>query len=177
MDFLSRRYGSVVEDYLDTYLRTPGVPKDDIARALVARGRARKDAGQRLLLMASRGQCQFSGITSMQPADCVLFSRSPAVWFYNASQTFTKRQPLTLLTKNSSSTGVRTLQSVLPLFRLQRDLYLPLETPFNRPGLSAHPSGNLGPDRELHPPVLPPHVAIRVFLPSRYRSPSHLSHS
>ncbi|KAI0282237.1 hypothetical protein BC826DRAFT_1065780 [Russula brevipes] len=50
------QYGSVVEDYLDIYLRTPGLPKDDIARALVARGRARKDAGQRLLLMASRGQ-------------------------------------------------------------------------------------------------------------------------
>jgi hypothetical protein len=45
----------VVEDYLDVYLRTPDLPKDDIARALVARGRARKGAGQRLLLMASRG--------------------------------------------------------------------------------------------------------------------------
>ena len=50
-----RRYGGVVEDYLDVYLRTPDLPKDDIARALVARGRARKGAGQRLLLMASRG--------------------------------------------------------------------------------------------------------------------------
>ncbi|KAI0246589.1 hypothetical protein BJV78DRAFT_1297892 [Lactifluus subvellereus] len=47
------QYGSVVEAYLDVYLRTPDLPKDDIARALVARGRARKGAGQRLLLMAS----------------------------------------------------------------------------------------------------------------------------
>ncbi|KAI0297045.1 hypothetical protein B0F90DRAFT_1811223 [Multifurca ochricompacta] len=48
------QYGSVVEDYLDVYLRIPDLPKDDIARALVARGRARKGAGHKLLLMASR---------------------------------------------------------------------------------------------------------------------------
>ncbi|KAH9993095.1 hypothetical protein BJV77DRAFT_1000192 [Russula vinacea] len=48
------QYGGVVEDYLDVYLRTPDLPKDDVARALVARGRARKGAGQKLLLMASR---------------------------------------------------------------------------------------------------------------------------
>ena len=57
LSLVSRRYGNVVEDYLDVYLRTPNLPKDDIARALVARGRARRGAGQRLLLMASRGQC------------------------------------------------------------------------------------------------------------------------
>lgn len=57
VEFLvSCRYGNAVEDYLDVYLRTPNLPKDDIARALVARGRARKGAGQKLLLMASRGQ-------------------------------------------------------------------------------------------------------------------------
>jgi hypothetical protein len=55
VELVPRRYGGVAEDYLDVYLRTPDLPKDDIARALVARGRARKGAGQRLLLMASRG--------------------------------------------------------------------------------------------------------------------------
>jgi hypothetical protein len=55
VELVPRRYGGVVEDYLDVYLRTPDLSKDDIARALVARGRARKGAGQRLLLMASRG--------------------------------------------------------------------------------------------------------------------------
>ena len=55
VELVPRRYGGVVEDNLDVYLRTPDLPKDDIARALVARGRARKGAGQRLLLMASRG--------------------------------------------------------------------------------------------------------------------------
>ncbi|KAI9450284.1 hypothetical protein F5148DRAFT_1277868 [Russula earlei] len=48
------QYGSVVEGHLDVYLRTPGLPKDDVAKALVARGRARRGAGQKLLMMASR---------------------------------------------------------------------------------------------------------------------------
>ncbi|KAH9953480.1 hypothetical protein BC827DRAFT_1146062 [Russula dissimulans] len=47
------QYGSVVEDYLDVYLRTPGLPKDDLAKALIARGRARRGAAQKLLMMAS----------------------------------------------------------------------------------------------------------------------------
>jgi hypothetical protein len=54
------RYGHIVDEYLDVYLRTPDLPKDDTARALVARGRARKSAGQQLFLMASRGSwCPF----------------------------------------------------------------------------------------------------------------------
>ena len=46
----------MVEDYLDAHLRTPDLPKDDIARALGARGWAWKGAGRRFLLVASRGQ-------------------------------------------------------------------------------------------------------------------------
>ncbi|KAI0261950.1 hypothetical protein BC834DRAFT_893413 [Gloeopeniophorella convolvens] len=49
----SGHYGSVVEGYLDVYLKTPDLPKDDVARAFIARGKARKGAGQKLLLMAS----------------------------------------------------------------------------------------------------------------------------
>ena len=46
----------MVEVYLDVcYLRTPDLPKDDIARALGARGGEWKGAGQKLLLMVSRG--------------------------------------------------------------------------------------------------------------------------
>jgi hypothetical protein len=68
---VSCRYGNAVEDYLNVYLRTPDLPKDDIARALVARGRARKGAGQKLLLMASRGQyplrCRMDEFCSLRP--------------------------------------------------------------------------------------------------------------
>ncbi|KAI9459875.1 hypothetical protein BJY52DRAFT_1264289 [Lactarius psammicola] len=47
------QYGHVVEHYLDVYLRTPDLPTDDKVRALVARGRARRNEGQHLFLMAS----------------------------------------------------------------------------------------------------------------------------
>ncbi|KAI0041668.1 hypothetical protein FA95DRAFT_1565151 [Auriscalpium vulgare] len=46
------QYGHEVESYLDVYLRTPGLPKADIARALLVRGKARKEASHRLRLQA-----------------------------------------------------------------------------------------------------------------------------
>jgi hypothetical protein len=39
-------YGPQVENYLDVYLRTPNLPKDDVAKALLARGAARRAAGE-----------------------------------------------------------------------------------------------------------------------------------
>lgn len=50
------RYGEEVEHYLDVYLRTESVPSEGVARALVARGKARREAGQRLLVCAERGE-------------------------------------------------------------------------------------------------------------------------
>lgn len=50
------RYGDQVENYIDVYLRTPGLPKQDMAKALIARGNARKLAGERLLAKAQQGE-------------------------------------------------------------------------------------------------------------------------
>jgi hypothetical protein len=50
-----RRYGPDVENYMEVYLRTPNLPKNDIARALLARGNARKRCGERLLAKAEEG--------------------------------------------------------------------------------------------------------------------------
>ena len=52
----SHRYGEQVENYLEVYLRTPGLPKEDVAKALLARGNARKLAGERLLAKAQQGE-------------------------------------------------------------------------------------------------------------------------
>jgi hypothetical protein len=49
------RYGSDVENYLDVYLRTPGLSKENVARALLARGNARKTASEKLSLLAQQG--------------------------------------------------------------------------------------------------------------------------
>lgn len=49
------RYGPEVEHYLEVYLKTPNLSKADLARALLARGNARKEAGDRLLAKANLG--------------------------------------------------------------------------------------------------------------------------
>ncbi len=56
------RYGSEVENYLEVYLRTPNLPNEDVAKALVARGNARKATGEKLLIKAQQGvqRCMFA---------------------------------------------------------------------------------------------------------------------
>ena len=49
------RYGQDVENYLEVYLRTPGLAKEDITKALLARGNARKRGGEKLLTKAREG--------------------------------------------------------------------------------------------------------------------------
>lgn len=44
-----------MENYFDVYLRTPGIRREDMARALLARGNARKRGGEKLLSKAQEG--------------------------------------------------------------------------------------------------------------------------
>ncbi|RDB17685.1 hypothetical protein Hypma_001198 [Hypsizygus marmoreus] len=60
------KYGAEVENYLEVYLRTPNLPKEDIARALLARGNARKSGGERLLAQA---QQDFSTVLKLDPSN------------------------------------------------------------------------------------------------------------
>jgi hypothetical protein len=58
------RYGSEVENYLEVYLKTPGLSKSDVARALLARGNARKLGGEKLLAKAEQGNNRCSPLPS-----------------------------------------------------------------------------------------------------------------
>ncbi len=51
------QYGDDVESYLEVYLKTPNLPNQDVARALLARGMARKSAGDKLVAKAHQGLC------------------------------------------------------------------------------------------------------------------------
>ncbi|KAI0698173.1 hypothetical protein C8T65DRAFT_582077 [Cerioporus squamosus] len=62
----SGRYGDAVENYLDVYLRTPGLENKDMARALLARGNARKTAGERLL---AKAQQDFQAVAKLDPSN------------------------------------------------------------------------------------------------------------
>jgi len=52
---LARRYGAQVEDFLKVYLRTPGLPQEDVTKALLARGAARRAAAEKLMVRAHEG--------------------------------------------------------------------------------------------------------------------------
>ncbi|KAF8991309.1 hypothetical protein BDQ17DRAFT_1255018 [Cyathus striatus] len=60
------QYGQEVENYLEVYLRTPGLPKEDVARALLARGKARKLGGERLLAKAEQ---DFQAVVKLDPTN------------------------------------------------------------------------------------------------------------
>ena len=64
----------MVEDYLDAHLRTPDLPKDDIARALGARGWALE--GRRAEILAGGLSRSITLLYCDQDVDCVLSSHS-----------------------------------------------------------------------------------------------------
>ncbi|KAF9456903.1 hypothetical protein BDZ94DRAFT_1176681 [Collybia nuda] len=60
------RYGPDVENYLEVYLKTPDLPKADIAKALIARGNARKSGGEGLL---AKAQQDFQAVLKLDPSN------------------------------------------------------------------------------------------------------------
>ncbi|KAF7759831.1 hypothetical protein Agabi119p4_11526 [Agaricus bisporus var. burnettii] len=60
------RYGAEVEKYLDVYLKTPDLPKTQVAQALLARANARKAAGDELLTQAHQ---DFQAVLRLDPSN------------------------------------------------------------------------------------------------------------
>jgi hypothetical protein len=50
-----RRYGPKVEEFLEVYLKAPGLPQEDVTKALLARGAARRAAAETLMAKAQQG--------------------------------------------------------------------------------------------------------------------------
>lgn len=48
-------YGEEVERYLEVFLSTPGIGKEETSRALLARGKARRIAADKLLTRSHQG--------------------------------------------------------------------------------------------------------------------------
>ena len=51
---------------MDVYLKTPGLEKEDVARALLARGSARRMAGEKLL---AKAQQDFQAVAKLDPTN------------------------------------------------------------------------------------------------------------
>ncbi|KAL0952649.1 hypothetical protein HGRIS_006893 [Hohenbuehelia grisea] len=58
-------YGPEVENYLEVYLRTPNLSRDNITKALLARGNARQASGEKLLVKA---QQDFQMVYNLDPS-------------------------------------------------------------------------------------------------------------
>jgi hypothetical protein len=70
---LFHRYGPDVEKYFEVYLRTPNLPKADVARALLARANARKRAGEQLICRAQQGLFVSLSILSLETHSSIRF--------------------------------------------------------------------------------------------------------
>ncbi|KZT39544.1 hypothetical protein SISSUDRAFT_1020026 [Sistotremastrum suecicum HHB10207 ss-3] len=62
----SGQYGEDVENYLEIFLKTPGLAKDQMVGALLARGRARRSAGKALL---AKAQQDFEAVARLDPSN------------------------------------------------------------------------------------------------------------
>ncbi|CAK5271213.1 unnamed protein product, partial [Mycena citricolor] len=62
----SGQYGVEVENYLEVYLKTPDLPRTDVVKALLARGKARKAAGEELVEKAEQ---DFRAVLQLDPAN------------------------------------------------------------------------------------------------------------
>ncbi|KAG7087801.1 hypothetical protein E1B28_013742 [Marasmius oreades] len=60
------QYGDQVETFLEVYLKTPNLDKADVARALLARGNARKDSGERLI---AKAKLDFQAVIKLDPSN------------------------------------------------------------------------------------------------------------
>ncbi|KAJ7457063.1 hypothetical protein FB451DRAFT_1275829 [Mycena latifolia] len=60
------QYGADVESYMEVYLRTPDLPRNDVVKALLARGNARKAGGENLMAKAEQ---DFRAVLKLDPSN------------------------------------------------------------------------------------------------------------
>ncbi|KAF7360763.1 hypothetical protein MVEN_00808300 [Mycena venus] len=60
------QYGPEVENYMEVYLRTPDLPRNDVVKALLARGNARKAGGESLIAKAEQ---DFLTVLKLDPSN------------------------------------------------------------------------------------------------------------
>ncbi|KAF5342852.1 hypothetical protein D9757_014921 [Collybiopsis confluens] len=60
------QYGAQVEHYLDVYLRTPNLPKEDVVKALLTRANARKAEGENL---SAKAQQDYETVFKLDPSN------------------------------------------------------------------------------------------------------------
>ncbi|KIY63496.1 hypothetical protein CYLTODRAFT_403166 [Cylindrobasidium torrendii FP15055 ss-10] len=118
------RYGEDVENYFQVYLKTPSLPMADVTRALVARGTARKAAGEALLADAQK---DFQAALSIDPTNKELrnqLRREKTIHFHD--EPASQRAPPEVWDTIARNIPRYHLRSWLRVSTFHRDIALPI---------------------------------------------------
>jgi hypothetical protein len=147
-----RRYNTDVEKYLEVYLRTPDIPKEDVVKALLARGNARTRAADDLLAKAKQGQ---SARRRSHTGSLICIFRPPNCLVHRSFKPpFATRQTGSLISWQSQHWNNSAIAADTLRFRTS---------------VVPHTTRSVGEDRSTHPPVPSSHMALRVCFPQGHR--------
>ncbi|KAF8962211.1 hypothetical protein BDZ97DRAFT_1130863 [Flammula alnicola] len=113
------QYGPDVENYLEVYLRTPGLSREDLARALLARGNARKQGGERLL---AKAQEDYQAVLKLDPSNRDLQHHLRRKVIHFSNEPASQRAPLEIWERIASHTPRYHLRTWLFISAFHRDI-------------------------------------------------------
>ncbi|KAH9476900.1 hypothetical protein JR316_0010816 [Psilocybe cubensis] len=113
------QYGADVENYLEVYLKTPGLSKEDITRALLARGNARKRGGEGLI---AKAQEDFQAVLKLDPSNRELQHTLRRKVIHFSNEPASQRAPLEVWERIASHIPRYHLRTWLFLSSFHRDI-------------------------------------------------------
>lgn len=156
------RYGSEVENYLEVYLRTPNLPNEDVAKALLARGNARKATGEKLLIKAQQGVQMCTSCASLAN-NCRLPSR-------------VQTRPLKPGDTVSNSEGqAGTICAIYSAY--VQLISCAADTLPERTGFATCTARSMGNDRTIYTAAPPANMAVRLCIPPQHCCADNIPHA
>ncbi|KAF9480642.1 hypothetical protein BDN70DRAFT_856497 [Pholiota conissans] len=113
------QYGPEVENYFDVYLRTPGITREDMATALLARGNARKRGGEKLLTKARE---DFQAVLKLDPSNREIQHHLRKKVIHFSNEPASQRAPLEIWERIASHTPRYHLRTWLSISPFHRDI-------------------------------------------------------
>ncbi|KAF8182895.1 hypothetical protein BJ912DRAFT_977037 [Pholiota molesta] len=113
------QYGPDVENYFEVYLRTPGIAREDMARALLARGNARKRGGEKLI---AKAQEDFQAVLKLDPSNREIQHHLRRKVIHFSNEPASQRAPLEIWERIASYTPRYHLRTWLSISPFHRDI-------------------------------------------------------
>ncbi|KAF8900469.1 hypothetical protein CPB84DRAFT_1815399 [Gymnopilus junonius] len=113
------QYGPDVENYLEVYLKTPGLSKEDMTKALLARGNARRRGGEKLL---AKAQEDFHTALKLDPSNRALQHHLRRKVIHFSNEPASQRAPLEVWERIASHIPRYYLRTWLFLSSFYRDI-------------------------------------------------------